>query len=84
MGGLGKEWGVLGKDWGVWENWVWIDQTGLGLYIGNMLKSMKGASKAMQDPRLVWGWNSLEGHLIFVPVFQGCVMCALHTGQYGV
>ena len=26
----------------------WIEQTGLGLYIGNMIKSMKGASKALE------------------------------------
>ena len=44
--------GVWEKNGGVWANEVLtsicIEQTGLGLYIGNMLKSMKGASKALE------------------------------------
>ena len=39
----------------------WIEQTGLGLYIGNMIKSMKGASKAL-EARL-----ELAGHANFFP-----------------
>ena len=60
-----KNGGVWGKNGGVWENFVltsvWIEQTGLCLYIGNMLKSMKGASNAL-EARL-----QLEGHPNFSP-----------------
>ena len=67
MGSLGKEGGGLGKEGGGGvlgkfntEYWAY-SQTGLGLYIRNMLKSIKGASKAL-EARL-----ELAGHADFFP-----------------
>ena len=58
LGGVGKEWGCLGKF--NTEYWAY-SQTGLGLYIGNMLKSIKGASKALEASL------ELTGHANFFP-----------------